>query len=170
MEAFRMSHGPLKIVTAQGYEYVFFEATQSLTVAITGRMRRTLSGSLVWTGHPRLVKFESSIEITGKEGYAFVIPLEEEIDLHCIERLADTSESDEIFPRRKAVPGSLYGEPQGITFVEESSGLLKRTTASAKGLWKVSYAPVLRMRVQATECFSDGWGERKKTTVRLVEV
>lgn len=161
-----LSQGGLPPLSARG-------CTQRLMPLGSGSLRRTVNGSLVYTGTSKVHKYRSVISCEDKAAMALDgIWRGSAIRVGCIQRLWQKVEGREIVLERDPVDGSIriidqYQEGGDIQDV------VRRTITLASSPLEqtfVSYRPWLDMRV-VTFCLStDEWGLKAGWRLELEEI
>lgn len=152
---------------------------QTLTPLKTGEFRRTVNGTLVFTGSQKHRKYQSVLRCRDAAPPSFEgLWQGERVEVSCLQRLVQevtlTSETPRITLDRHGVKGSVTlqvtGEP--LIPLAEAQGyevsLPERLEGGQKGY--LSYRPILTMRVISFHLETDEWGAEVGWTLTLEEI
>jgi hypothetical protein len=158
-----LSQGGLPPLSARG-------CVQELTLLSLGQFRRTVNGELVFLGLNHK-KYRSVIICEDQAVLATddLLP-GTELEVHCIQRLWQKSDSWQLVLEREPVQGSVFAVDQAkqpVLVVRENG---KEVTLENEGLAYVCYRPKLRMRVLHYALKTNEWGLKTSWRLELEEI
>lgn len=150
---------------------------QQLMPIETGALRRTINGSLIYTGKPTAHKYRSVISCEDKASLALEgLWRGSEVRVGCIQRLWQTVENHEILLERDPVVESIFlvTEKQQQKDIQEVRGrkvvVCGGNSAINPGQAFVSYRPWLDMRVVTFSLHTNEWGLKAGWRLELEEI
>ena len=163
----------LIIQRANGQELILEQATQTLELKRSALLRRTVNGTLIYTGMDGFQKYMTTIELPGRGDRLSALTVGEAVTVECLQRVSQSSKEDQISLIRPAVRGSVCvqnDEGKGVTSEIADAETIRVPKERGKAEVNVSYRPILHMRVTGCTYKADEWGDVTGTTLTLEEV